>query len=98
MSQQSSLTQSAHSVRQVLMAYTNRVRCNLGRVLFELGNPVEALALGETALAAHDKALGPHHVWTKDSARIAADALAPLGRAEEAIALRERYAIPVSAE
>ena len=58
---------------------------------FVIGHPTEALALGETALAAHDKALGPDHAWTKDSARVTADALDALGRAEEAKALRERY-------
>ena len=36
-------------------------------------------------------ALGKTHRWTKDSARVAADALTCLGRAEEASALRCRY-------
>jgi hypothetical protein len=31
--------------------------------------------------------------WTKDSARVAANALDTLGRAEEAQALRERYGL-----
>ena len=57
------------------------------------GQPTEALALGETALAAHDKALGRDHPWTKDSARVTADALDALGRTEEAKALRERYGL-----
>jgi hypothetical protein len=42
------------------------------------------LALGDTALAAHDKLLGRHHVWTKESARVTADALDALGSTEEA--------------
>ena len=58
-----------------------------------MGRPTEALTLGETALAAHDKALGRDHAWTKDSARVTADALDALGRAEEAKALRERYGV-----
>ena len=49
------------------------------------------LALGDTALAAHDKLLGRHHVWTKESARVTADALDALGSTEEAKALRARY-------
>ena len=60
---------------------------------FSCGPPTEALALGETALAAHDKALGRDHAWTKDSARVTADALDALGRTEEAKALRERYGV-----
>ena len=57
------------------------------------GHSTEALALGDTALAAHDKLLGRHHAWTKDSARVTADALDALGRAEEAKALREKYGV-----
>ena len=33
-------------------------------------------------------ALGPNHAWTKDSARVTADALHALGRSEEAKVLR----------
>ena len=54
----------------------------------------EALALGGTALAAHDKLLGRHHAWTKESARVTADALDALGRTEEAKARRcKRYSL-----
>ena len=69
---------------------TNRGRHNLARLLLASGNASEALALGETALAAHDEALGPNHNWTKDSSRVTADALDALGRADEAKALREK--------
>ena len=61
-----------------------------------MSRPTEALALGETALAAADKALGPDHAWTKDSARVTADALDALGRTEEARALREKYGVASS--
>jgi hypothetical protein len=61
--------------------------------LLTSGQPTEALTLGETALAAHDKVLGRDHAWTKDSARVTADALDALGRTEEAKAVRERYGI-----
>ena len=57
------------------------------------GHSTEALALGDTALAAHDKLLGRHHAWTKESARVTADALDALVRTEEVKALRERYSL-----
>jgi hypothetical protein len=36
---------------------------------------------------------GPEHPKTKDAARVTADALAALGRTEEAAALPERYGV-----
>jgi hypothetical protein len=51
------------------------------------------LGLGQTALAALESALGPEHAWTKDAARVTADALDALGRADDAAALRARYAL-----
>jgi hypothetical protein len=57
------------------------------------GAPSEALAMSEAALAAHDKALGAAHPWTKGSARVKARALDALGRADEATALRARYGL-----
>jgi hypothetical protein len=36
------------------------------------------------------------HAWTKGSARVTADALDALGRAEEAKALREQYGVTSS--
>jgi hypothetical protein len=41
--------------------------------------------------------LGPQHPWTKDSARVTADALDALGRADEAKALRVRYGVEAKA-
>jgi hypothetical protein len=55
-------------------------------VMLAAGNTSKALALCETALAAHEKVLGRNHTWTKDSARVTAEALAELGRADEAAA------------
>jgi tetratricopeptide (TPR) repeat protein len=72
---------------------TNRARCNLSRLLLLIGPPAEALALAQTALAAHEKFLGRDHAWTKDSARVTADALDALGRTEDAKELRERYGL-----
>jgi hypothetical protein len=57
------------------------------------GQPTEGLSSGETALTAHGKVLGRDHAWTKDSARVTADALDALGRTEEAKALREKYGV-----
>ena len=72
---------------------TSFVRCNLSRLRLLMGRPTEALTLCETALTANDKVLGRDHAWTKGSARVTADALDALGRAEEAKALRERYGV-----
>jgi tetratricopeptide (TPR) repeat protein len=72
---------------------TNTTRCHLSRLLLLMGLPTEALALGQTALAAHEMVLGRDHAWTKDSARVTADALEALGRTEDAKALRERYGL-----
>ena len=69
---------------------TNRARYNLARLLLVSGSATEALAFGETALAAHDKVLGPDHHLSKDSARVTADAL---GSADKAAALRARYGV-----
>ena len=55
--------------------------------------PAEALQLARAALAAHERANGPNHPWTKDSAGVTAAALAALGRAKEAKALRKKYEI-----
>jgi tetratricopeptide (TPR) repeat protein len=72
---------------------TNRDRCCLAYVLLAMGQSAQALALSETALADHDKTLGPNHRWTKDSARVNAEALDALGRGEDAAALRAHYAL-----
>jgi tetratricopeptide (TPR) repeat protein len=72
---------------------TNRGRRNLARLPLATGRPTEALGLGQAALAAHESALGPEHAWTKDSARVTAAALEALARADEATAVRARYAL-----
>ena len=41
----------------------------------------------------HTRINGPNHPWTQDSAGVTADALAALGRAEEAKALRKKHGI-----
>jgi len=45
-------------------------------------------AVGQAALAAHAEANGPNHPWTKDSARVVAEAFEAHGRADEAAAVR----------
>ncbi len=72
---------------------TGRVRSNYARLLLAAGDPEAAQAQGEVALAAHEKALGANHPWTANSARITADALAALGRAQDADAVRKRFGI-----
>jgi tetratricopeptide (TPR) repeat protein len=72
---------------------TDRARCNLSRLYLRVGRLAEALALARVALADHREVLGRDHAWTKDSARVTADALDALGRTDEAKALRERYGL-----
>ena len=62
------------------------------------GNTAEAFSSTAAALAAHETALGANHPWTKDSARATADALAALGRPDEAAALRTRHALDPPAQ
>jgi Tetratricopeptide repeat len=71
-------------------------RSNLADVLLISGEPREALALSQTALAVLDKSFGQGNPWTKESARVTADALDALGRTEEAKALRERHGVTSS--
>jgi hypothetical protein len=73
--------------------YTNRVRRNLALLLVTAGSAAETLTFGETALAGHEKVLGKNHRWTKDSAGTTADALAALGRADDALVLRNSYSL-----
>jgi tetratricopeptide (TPR) repeat protein len=73
---------------------TRRYQSHYARLLLNTNRPAEALALGEAALATHETASGPNHPWTKNSARVTADALEALGRAEQAAALRARHGLP----
>ena len=77
---------------------TDRKLYNLALLALKVGQPTEAFSFGQNALAAHDKLLGRNDPWTKDSARVTADALDVLGRTEEAKALRERYGVAGSDE
>jgi hypothetical protein len=72
---------------------THRVRSSLARLLVAAGDPTAALVFAETAFDAYANAFGSCHPWTKDSARVTAEALEALGRTEEAGALRERYGL-----
>ena len=69
---------------------TRRYQSHYARLLLMTDRPAEALQLARGALAVHERANGPNHPWTKDSAGVTADALAALGRAEEAKALRKK--------
>ena len=62
-------------------------------ILIALGRNNEALTLAQAAVAVLDKALGPEHQSTKDSASTCADALDELGRTDEAVPLRARYGL-----
>ncbi|HTZ68079.1 MAG TPA: toll/interleukin-1 receptor domain-containing protein [Roseiarcus sp.] len=71
----------------------NRTRSNLALLRLREGAASAALTLSQAALAAHDKVLGTDHPWTKHSARVTADALDALGRADEAAAVRTKYGL-----
>ncbi len=75
---------------------TQRYQSQYARLLMMTDRTAEAFRIGETAVATHERINGPNHPWTKDSARITADALDALGRADEATALRTRYGIGAS--
>jgi tetratricopeptide (TPR) repeat protein len=72
---------------------TNVPRLNLARVMLHNGDLLAAHAQARIALDAHARTLGPDHPWTKDSARVSADALDALARTDEAAVLRERHGI-----
>jgi len=74
-------------------ALTQRWCSHYARLLFDTERPAEALCFAQTALETHEATSGPNHPWTKDSARVVADALAALDRGEEAEALRARHGI-----
>jgi hypothetical protein len=72
---------------------TQRCQSLYARLLLMTSRAAEALLLGAAALATHERGSGPNNRWTKDSAHVTAAALAALGRAAEAAALRERYGV-----
>jgi tetratricopeptide (TPR) repeat protein len=72
---------------------TQRYRSHCARHFLNTGRATEALSLARAALATHEKASGPNHPWTKDSARLMADALDAQSRSDEAAELRARYGI-----
>jgi tetratricopeptide (TPR) repeat protein len=65
----------------------------LARLRLTAGDPNEALALSEAALAAQVKMFGCDHGWVKSSAQTVAEALDALGRADEATGVRSRFGI-----
>jgi tetratricopeptide (TPR) repeat protein len=74
---------------------TQRYCSHCARLFLDTRRSDEALIMAEAALAVHAATNGPGHSWTKDSARITADALDRLGRGAEAEALRARYGLAV---
>jgi Tetratricopeptide repeat len=73
---------------------TQRSASHYARLLLDTGRSAKALPLAPSALATHETVSGPTHPRTMDSARVTADALDALGRADEAAALRARYGLP----
>lgn len=72
---------------------TQRYASHYARLLVQTGRATEVLTIAQAALAIHEAASGLNHPWTKNSARVTADAL---GRTEEAKTLRERYGVASS--
>ena len=77
---------------------TQRYASHYARLLLETGRAAKALTVAQSALATHEAAFSLNHAWTKDSARVTADALDALGRTEEAKALQEQYRVTSSDE
>jgi tetratricopeptide (TPR) repeat protein len=74
-------------------ATTQHYKCNYARLLLDTGHASEAHTLAAAALAIHAEANSARNNWTKESARVSADALDALGRGDEATAVREKYGI-----
>jgi tetratricopeptide (TPR) repeat protein len=72
---------------------TQRYRSQYARLLLMTGRAADAHRVADAALAVHARINGPGHTWTKGSARVTADALDAIGRADEATAMRARYGI-----
>jgi tetratricopeptide (TPR) repeat protein len=72
---------------------TQRYCSHCDRLFLDTGRATEALSLARAALATHETASGPNHPWTKDPARVTADALDALSRTDEAAELRARCGI-----
>jgi tetratricopeptide (TPR) repeat protein len=71
---------------------TARAQRNLAMLLLLTKRPQEALSQAEAALRAHDKT-GGDAGWTRDSARTYTQALAAVGRNDEAAAILARYGL-----
>jgi hypothetical protein len=68
-------------------------RSHCACLFLDTGRATEALSFARAALATHETTSGPNHPWTKDSARVTADALDARSRTDEAAELRARYGI-----
>lgn len=75
---------------------TQRYQSHYARLMLIAGRVTEALRTAGAALEVHERINGLNHNWTKDSARITADALSASGRTQEAAVLRARYKIEES--
>ena len=72
---------------------TQRYCSHYARLLLNTGRPTDALSYAQSALSIHEATSGPTHHWTKDSARVMADALDAQGRTDEAAEPRAQYGI-----
>jgi hypothetical protein len=72
---------------------TQRYRSHCARLFLDTGRAAEALSLFASRTRDTRNNSGLNHHWTKDSARVTADALDAQGRTDEATELRARYGI-----
>jgi hypothetical protein len=81
---EAAVTASARSLRTVRIQHgemnrqTVRARQELGRAYLAAGQAADALSLSESALQEYRKAFGAEHVYTREMAKLAADARAAL--------------------
>ena len=77
---------------------TGRYETCYARSLLLVGRPAQALPFSENALKSLEKGVGPEHLWTKDAARVNADALDALGRVAQAEAVRVHFGLQAATD
>jgi hypothetical protein len=70
---------------------TQRFASHYARLMLMTDRGAEALRISQIALSTHARINGSSHPWTKDSARVTADALDALDRADEAKTVRATH-------
>lgn len=74
-------------------ANVGTMKRDFAAMLLATGSFEEASKQASDALFVHEKRFGPDHPWTREAARIVADATAGLRHAKEAAQIRSRYGL-----